>query len=592
MCGIAGFISEINIEDDILEAVADSLKHRGPDAYGVFNIPGSNTCMVHTRLSFFDLSDKGNQPMHFQELGLTISYNGEVYNFREIRKELEQKGYTFISDSDTEVVLKAWHAWGTKSIDRFKGMFAFAIYDSKNKKLHLVRDRFGIKPLYYTHQKNTFGFASELKALRASGLFQMDTDWSAVCDFMVYRYVPSPKSIYENVHKLPPAHYLEYDTVANTTAIHEYWKLESGNKKDPKGELPAMVDEFLRKSVQRHSRADVPVGMFLSGGYDSSAIAAYLKQNNYPHAQAFSIGFENWERSEHQYAQIVANHLDIPLQSQLLDATSLDYVDEMPQVYDEPIADISIVPTYLVSKLARKNVKAVLSGEGADEIFGGYWWQKEYYRITHPKSIKGKIKQLINGKADPVKFYADAASMGEFNVDELKKLLHPDLHQYIPEDPLWFYRKHLKKEWSPLKQMQYMDIKCFMAELILVKVDRASMANSLEVRVPFLDHELFETIFSYHEDAYYKSEVKKYCLHENIKGKLPQSIINREKQGFVGPDQYYMKKDFYSKVFQQSKLKKQGTFSDDYLDHLMNKPYDWRKWKIAVMDKWFDKWMA
>ncbi|MEX2590026.1 MAG: asparagine synthase (glutamine-hydrolyzing), partial [Chitinophagales bacterium] len=359
MCGIAGFISEINIEDDILEAVADSLKHRGPDAYGFFNIPGSDTCMVHTRLSFFDLSDKGNQPMHFPELGLTISYNGEVYNFRKIRKELEQKGYAFISDSDTEVVLKAWHAWGTKSIDRFKGMFAFAIYDSKNKKLHLVRDRFGIKPLYYTHQKNTFGFASELKALRASGLFQMDTDWSAVCDFMVYRYVPSPKSIYENVHKLPPAHYLEYDTVANTTAIHEYWKLESGSKKDPKGELPAMVDEFLRKSVQRHSRADVPVGMFLSGGYDSSAIAAYLKQNNYPHAQAFSIGFENWDKSEHQYAQIVADHLEFPLQSQLLDASSLDFVDEMPQVYDEPIADISIVPTYLVSKLARKNVKAV-----------------------------------------------------------------------------------------------------------------------------------------------------------------------------------------------------------------------------------------
>lgn len=592
MCGIAGFISGKKIEEQTLLSVVDSLKHRGPDGQGVFKIPGSNVSMVHTRLSFFDLSDKGKQPMYFPELNLTISYNGEIYNFREIRKQLEQIGYDFISDSDTEVILKAWHAWGEKSIDHFKGMFAFAIYDNSKKKLFLVRDRFGIKPLYYSLQKGTFGFASELKALKASGLFQMDCDWSAFCDFMVYRYVPSPKSIYKDVSKLPPAHYLEYDVDKNSLEIREYWKLNSGNKKDPKSELPEIVGSFLQKSVERHSRADVPVGMFLSGGYDSSAIAAYLKENNYPDAQAFSIGFQNWDRSEHQYAQIVADHLGIKLHSQLLNASSLDYVDEMPQVYDEPIADISIVPTYLVSQLARKNVKAVLSGEGADEIFGGYWWQKEYYRVTHPKSLKSKLSQLINGKADPVKFYADAASMGEFNIDELKKLLHPDLHSYIPEDPLWFYRKHLKKELSPLKQMQYMDIKCFMAELILVKVDRASMANSLEVRVPFLDHELFETIFSYHEDAYYKPDVKKYCLHENIKDKLPQSIINRDKQGFVGPDSYYMDKGFYKAVFNNSMLSAKGLISPGYLESLMEEEYDWRKWKIAVMDKWYGKWMS
>lgn len=590
MCGIAGFITKKEITDSTLLAISDSLINRGPDAQGKLKIPETDIYLIHTRLSFFDLSDNAKQPMYFPEIGLSISYNGEIYNFQEIKTLLEHKGYTFSTKSDTEVILKAWHAWGVKAIDQLKGMFAFCIYNHKEKKMFLVRDRFGIKPLYYSQQLGVFAFASELKAFHASKLLILETDWSAVCDFLTYRYIPSPKSIYKNVYKLEPAHYLEYDIETTRTKIHEYWKLESGDKRDTKGELPSIVNQFLEKSIKQHVKADVPVGMFLSGGYDSSAIAAYLKQSNYAHIKAFSIGFENWDSSEDKYAEIVAKHLNIPIKKEILNADSINYIGDMPQIYDEPIADISIVPTYLVSKLASQNVKAVLSGEGADEIFGGYWWQKEFYKLSHPKSFKEKFKNYFS-KIDTVEFYAKSASMGEFNKLELKSLLHPDLHKHIPEDSLWFYRKHFKKELSPLKQIQYMDIKCFMAELILVKVDRASMANSLEVRVPFLDHELFETIFSYHEDEYYKPEVKKYCLYENIKNKLPDSILNREKQGFVGPDKYYMEKDFYIELFKNSKLKKAEIFSRKYLDDLELEDYNWRKWKIAVLDNWYKKWV-
>jgi len=588
MCGIAGFVSEKPLDEKVLSEVANSLIHRGPDAQQFLQIPSSKVSFVHTRLSFLDLSEKGNQPMHFPELGLTITYNGEVYNFPEIKQELEQKGHQFITSTDTEVILKAWHAWGEKAVDKFSGMFAFAIYDSNDEQLYLARDRFGIKPLYYGMQNGIFAFASELKAFHASRLFQMEVDWSAVCDYFVYRYVPSPKSIYNDFQKLPPAHLLKFDVNTKKIAIREYWKLESGDQKDVKDQLPEMVGEILERSVRIHNRADVPVGAFLSGGYDSSAILTYLKDIA-KNPIAFSIGFKNWENSEDQFAEIVADHLKVKLKKEILDETSLSVTKLMPLVYDEPIADISIIPTYLVSKLARKDVKAVMSGEGADEIFGGYWWQKEFYRLNKPEKFKDRIKTIFK-KADPLQFYADAASMGNYDREGLKKMLHPDLHQYIPDDPLWFYRKYLKQELSPLKQMQYMDIKCFMAELILVKVDRASMANSLELRVPFLDHKLFELIFSYTETEYYKPDITKYLLCRNIEYKLPKAILNRGKQGFVGPDRYYMERDFYRGIFEHSSLQKDRMVSQNYLDSLLQEDYDWKKWKVAVFDNWFGKW--
>lgn len=582
MCGIAGVVGKI-LNNEEWKNILNTLKHRGPDFQQYLYFERYQVGLAHTRLSFLDLSAQAHQPMYFSDLGLCITYNGEVYNYLEIQKKLKAKGYHFNTKSDTEVVLKAWHCWGTEAIHHFKGMFAFCMYDLTRQKMYLVRDRFGIKPLYYTHQNKIFGFASELKALQAVKCFEWNIDWSSVCDFLIYRYVPSPKSIFNKTYKVPPAHYVEYDLASSKINVKEYWQLHSDNKITKPETLAEQVNEIVYNSIKQHAIADVPIGSFLSGGYDSSAILYYLKQLKYP-TQAFSIGFKNWEKSEHQYAQIVAQHLQVPLLTHLLDENSLQYAEGMPRVYDEPIADISTLPTFLVSKLAAQSVKAVMSGEGADELFGGYWWQKKFYALHHPLSWKEKWN-LLWKKPDTVLFYAEAHSMGKFGDSELKDLLHPDLHSFIPEQPYWFYERHLQKKWSPLKQVQYLDIKCFMAELILVKVDRASMAHSLEARVPFLDHELFETVFAHHESVYFNPKFNKYLLYHNLKNHLPSSILQREKQGFVGPDSYYMNNEFYKN--QKSRLCATQKFNAEIFQKLMLQEYDWRKWKLDVLEKWY-----
>ena len=335
--------------------------------------------------------------------------------------------------------------------------------------------------------------------------------------------------------------------------------------------------------------ADVPVGSFLSGGYDSSTLVAYMDQLGQKPA-TFSIGFSKWEKSEDHFAKIVANHLNVPNESVVADETSLRLVDRMAVVYDEPIADISIVPTYMVSQLARSRVKAVLSGEGADELFGGYTWQHDFFNQQYPSSVLDKLKRKLF-KNDPVNYYANAMAMGWFDREELKKMLHPDLHQHIPEDVHWFYRQHFKKEVSPLKSIQYMDVKCFMGELVLTKIDRASMANSLEVRVPFLDHRLFEYVFSLNEKAYFKKEQTKYLLYKNIEKQLPQEILERKKQGFVGPDSYYMDLNWYKDQLKNSKLVALNIVNQQYIDDLFTESYNWKLWKLLIMEKWVQQWV-
>lgn len=589
MCGIVGYLSTSKTASlEELELACKSLNHRGPDAMGVQMI-NPHLGFGHTRLSFLDLSNYGNQPMSTIDESVWISYNGEVYNFKEIREELENH-HTFRGTSDTEVILAAYQCWGMAMLKKIKGMFAFAIYDKAQQKLFLVRDQFGIKPLYYHLKENTLIFGSELKALHQFKAFQAKIDYTSFCDYFVYRYVPSPKTIWEDTYKVPPAHYLQIDVQSFETELIEYWTLSAVNEDTSEADLITFTNNSLKNSITQHNRADVPVGSFLSGGYDSSAIVAYLKEQHQEPA-TFSIGFSEWEKSEDHFASIVAKHLSLPNKRIVADLASLNLIDKMPQVYDEPIADISIIPTFIVSQLASKDVKAVMSGEGADELFGGYHWQKEFYGLNNPVGFVNKIKRLFT-KPDTLMFYANAMSMGSFDKDELKKMLHPKLHKHIPQDSYWFYKKHLRSDLSPLKRIQYLDMKCFMGELVLTKVDRASMANSLEVRVPFLDTTLFKTIFQTSEDLYYKKDITKYLLHENIKDKLPQEILDRNKQGFVGPDEYYMNKEWYRKQLEESVLVKCEIIRQEYIDSLLQKDYDWKIWKILVMEKWFRYWQA
>lgn len=590
MCGIVGYISlHKKIDSTVFEQMLNTLEHRGPDDFGVFYSHVQNIALGHRRLSFIDLSSAGKQPLCNVQKNIWVTFNGEIYNYLELKKELESD-YVFRTNTDTEVLIAAYEKWGVKFVSKLKGMFAFALYDEIKQKMFLFRDRFGIKPLYYYINDGVLIFASEIRAIIASKLTSKTIDFSAFSDYFVYRYIPSPKTIWNDIKKIPPAHYLEIDTQSLTSTIHEYWQLFSDDNTVNTKELIKEVNAILINSVSEHLRADVPIGSFLSGGYDSSALAMYMKQLGCT-PETFSIGFSNWDKSEHLFAKIVADYLEIPNEGVIADKKSLELVDLMPTIYDEPIADISIVPTYMVSKLAKRKVKAVLSGEGADEIFGGYTWQHDFFQLSYPETVLKKVKSIFQS-SDTVGFYAQAMAMGWFDKEELQKMLHPNLHQFIPEDVHWFYRKHFRTDLSPLKSIQYLDIKCFMAELVLTKIDRASMANSLEVRVPFLDHTIIEKIFKLDEKQYFKEAQTKYLLFENLKGKLPNEILERKKQGFVGPDSYYMDMNFYRRELKNCKLVEFKVINQEYLDGLLKETYNWKLWKILIMEKWFSMWVV
>jgi len=590
MCGILGHIKlEGEIDEQLFAEMLHTLAHRGPDGEGVFISENRQIALGHKRLSFIDLSDSGKQPFISTNEQIIVSFNGEIYNYLELKDELS-KEYNFITNSDTEVIIAAYIAWGISFIDRLKGMFAIALIDRSIKQLFLIRDRFGIKPLYYGFTSNQLVFASELKAILKAKVFEKEINKSALADYFVYRYIPSPKTIWNSLYKVAPANYLKIDLVTFKTEVNEYWKLSGDDKKPSIGQLTETTKQLLLTSVKLHVRADVPIGSFLSGGYDSSALVLWMTELGLK-PYTFSIGFDQWNKSEDQFAKIVADHLAVPNDSTIANTDSLMLVDKMAEVYDEPIADISIVPTYLVSELARRRVKAVVSGEGADELFGGYTWQHDYFNQKYTVGFIQQLKNLLR-PSDPVQFYAQSLAMGWFDDKELKNLLHPDYHAAIPEDVHWFYRANYKPDLSPMKAIQHMDIKCFMGELVLTKIDRASMANSLEVRVPFLDHHLFETIFSTDEEIYLSKNQTKKILFNSIKEGLPKEILDRKKQGFVGPDSYYMDIEYYKRELLNSNLVKYNVINKSYLDTLLKESYNWKLWKILIMEKWFSYWMV
>lgn len=590
MCGILGHIKlEGEIDEQLFAEMLQTLAHRGPDGEGVFISENRQIALGHKRLSFIDLSDSGKQPFISTNEQIIVSFNGEIYNYLELKDELS-KEYNFITNSDTEVIIAAYIAWGISFIDRLKGMFAIALIDRSIKQLFLIRDRFGIKPLYYGFTSNQLVFASELKAILKAKVFEKEINKSALADYFVYRYIPSPKTIWNSLYKVAPANYLKIDLVTFKTEVNEYWKLSGDDKKPSIGQLTETTKQLLLTSVKLHVRADVPIGSFLSGGYDSSALVLWMTELGLK-PYTFSIGFDQWNKSEDQFAKIVADHLAVPNDSTIANTDSLMLVDKMAEVYDEPIADISIVPTYLVSELARRKVKAVVSGEGADELFGGYTWQHDYFNQNYNVGFIQQLKNLLR-PSDPVQFYAQSMAMGWFDDKELRNLLHPDYHAAIPKDVHWFYRANYKPDLSPMKAIQHMDIKCFMGELVLTKIDRASMANSLEVRVPFLDHHLFETIFSTDEEIYLSKNQTKKILFNSIKEGLPKEILDRKKQGFVGPDSYYMDIEYYKRELLNSNLVKYNVINKSYLDTLLKESYNWKLWKILIMEKWFSYWMV
>ena len=585
MCGIIGKIdTEKSINKEEFIAQRDIMINRGPDNHGVLFLNCDQIALGFRRLSIIDLSSNANQPLSNETNTVYILCNGEIYNYKELKSSLTKLGHFFKTSSDIEAVLHGYEEWGYDVLNRLVGMFAFAIYDSNKRIFFIARDRFGVKPLYYLKTFKKFMFSSSLKSLSIEKDVDIKINPESIINYLVYRYVPSPDSIYTHCSKIEPAHYLIVDEKLNLSKVC-YWKLNYSALKIDLSSAVSRAGELLQQSVSCHLESDVPVGSFLSGGFDSSAIVTIMKSLGY-NPTTFSIGFKDWDNSEHKYAQLLTENLNIENKIKMLESNGDFLSNEIINSLDEPIADISIIPTYYVSKLASKYVKAVFSGEGADELFGGYDWYYKSYRSIQSKPFINRIFQ--SDKKTAFNIYCEYAEMGKFSKDLIKKIISPEYWSFIPDSPFWFYQKHLDTSLPLPKMLQYLDIKTFMAELVLVKIDRLSMSNSLEARVPFLDHRLAEFLFSLHPSVYFNPKFLKFILYKIIEEKVPKEIISREKQGFVGPDKYYNNTNYYINELEDKKGVFYNYFSKNFLSSNLSNFNQWHLWKLFILKKWMN----
>jgi asparagine synthase (glutamine-hydrolysing) len=561
MCGIAGLVRGGASDEAAVGRMNDALMHRGPDDAGLRSWPDHGVTMGQRRLSIIDLSPLGRNPMANEDGSVWIVYNGEVYNFQALRRELEQLGHTFRSHCDTEVVLHAYEEWGDDHVHRLRGMFAYAIYDRRpgrssggRFRLLLVRDRLGIKPLFYYARPGCFAFASEIKGLLACDGVDREIDWTALYDFLTYLYIPAPKTAYAHIRKLPPAHLLVLDERGVT--VREYWTLRTG------GVTPALtpedgarlVGETLERVVRDHLVSDVPLGVLLSGGVDSSAVTALASGAASPALRTFSAGFDVEEHSELEYAGLVAAHCRTRHTERVVGRESLDRM--LPRVlglYDEPFADTSAIPTYYITAAAGEHVKVLLSGDGGDEVFAGYNWYSAWLRRQGFDRIplapwrerlrpladwwpQGRRGKGILGDLSRSGLGRYAALMELFSPGQKRGLLSASRAREFEEyDDYWYFRQFWREDLEPLARMQYLDLKTFLPDDILTKVDRASMASSVEVRPPLLDHELVELVFNMPSSWHVRGGEQKWLLKRATEGRLPSAVISRGKKGFSVP---------------------------------------------------------
>ncbi|MES2679800.1 MAG: asparagine synthase (glutamine-hydrolyzing) [Bacteroidota bacterium] len=550
MCGIFGHIDNKGPDTALCHASLNTLTHRGPDQMGEYF--DEHIFLGHRRLSILDLSENGRQPM---DSGQTvISINGEIYNYQALKKELQTK-YTFKSHSDSEVVLFGYEEWGLETLlNKIDGMYAIVIYDKLKQVVHLAKDRYGIKPLYYTNRNNTFSWASELKAIvMHAGEEHLDIDYTAVYDYLTYLYIPTPKTLYKDIFKLPPAHVLSYDIASGIHKIKKYWDLPVSENKITEQEAAEKVTALISNSVKEQLISDVPVGFFLSGGIDSSIVVSAASEFK-KDAHTYSIGFEEPSQNETQYAKIVADLFKTHHHIKLLkrsDASKM--IQRMKIWYDEPYADTSALPSYQVSALAKEKSTVVLTGDGGDELFGGYDW---YTRFNKYKNQRLPLLSFLKGPLTTIRNRYSDSFAGRV-ADQLENRVCNDLELYakllggllkhektkyrkqwgIPDDynDYWYFEKFYKPDLGPMKKLQYLDFHTYLHDDIFTKVDRVSMAASLECRVPFMKKELVEFAFSLPEDILYAGGNLKGLLKIAYKNILPHEILSRKKRGFNIP---------------------------------------------------------
>jgi len=547
MCGIAGIYNPKGVDQDVLKRMSDSIAHRGPDSDGFF--VQDNFGLAHRRLSIIDLSTAANQPIFSQNGRYAIVYNGEVYNHKEIAKELPIQLKTH---SDTEVILEAFAHWGPKMVNRLNGMFAIAIFDKLEEKLYLFRDRMGIKPLFIYRKNGVLAFGSELKALTAlKNQLGFTLNREAIPYFLHLGYIPQPITIYNEVEKFASGNWAVFD--GETLKTECYWNPAdkiSATVFSDETEAKQQLEKLLKASVKKRLMSDVPFGTFLSGGVDSSLVTALAQEESSENLKTFSIGFENSKHDESKYARQVAEHLGTEhFEYKVTEKNALDLVGDILTQYDEPYADSSAIPTMLVSKMARQEVTMTLSGDGGDELFMGYGAYKWANRLSSPliHALRKPIGTALSfgndrqrraanlfqySSSDNLAAHIFSQEQYLFSKSELDQLV-VNLGQI--DFPLLGQSTKLNRQLSPAESQAFFDLEFYLKDDLLTKVDRASMRYSLETRVPLLDHEIVEYALNLDERLKIKNGTQKYLLKQVLYDRIPKEIFDRPKWGFSIP---------------------------------------------------------
>ncbi|BFT29625.1 amidotransferase 1, exosortase A system-associated [Alteromonas sp. D210916BOD_24] len=568
MCGIAGFSLFNHSEGGLpaLDAMHNAIYHRGPDASGTYLDDSVGLC--HRRLSILDLSEAGSQPMFSQDNNLVIVFNGEIYNFLELRESLTAQGVTFKSHTDTEVILALYAREGIKCLDKLNGMFAFALWDKVKKQLFIARDRLGKKPLYYYSQNGRFAFGSEIKAILALNDIPRKIRLDAVYDFFAYQYVPDPKSIFEHIHKLPPAHYMIVNEAG--FSLHEYWDLSfKHTSHESETTHIQQLKALLEKATQQRMISDVPLGAFLSGGVDSSGVVAMMAEASNSPVKTCTIGFDDEKFNEADFAREIAKKYNTEHHEFTVSQNVADRLEHIVSFFDEPFADPSLVPTFFVSELARKVVTVALAGDGGDEMFAGY----EKYSIDHVENqLRNKFPRIVRQRLFPrlsqmaglipgvlgkkakslLTTLSTTPAMGFYITNSMitdemwSSLVTNEVKQQLQDyHPSHYTLDNYHKADGPdhLSKILYTDIKTYMTGGVLVKVDRMSMANSLEVRAPILDYHVAEFAAALPSSQKFNKGTKKYLLKKVFEPYIPDALLHRKKMGFSTPIDTWFRED-------------------------------------------------
>lgn len=637
MCGIAGFIDfNQKSSQEVLENMTNILEHRGPDdkGYKLWNKEKMSIGFGHRRLSIIDLSPLGHQPMFSKNGRWAIVFNGEVYNYKEIQAELIALGYQFASNSDTEVIINAFDCWGEKAVHKFIGMFAFVLYDMRDNQILIFRDRAGVKPLYYYWKDGLFLFASELKSFHQHPAFRKVIDIDAVALYFSYSYIPAPHTIFKDTHKLIPGHSLTISLDTKKMTTQKYWDVYDYYAKPAlkitKEDAKEQTRDLLKSACEYRMVADVPVGVFLSGGYDSSIVAALLQKDRTEKIKTYTIGYEDKRFNEATYAKEVANVLGTdhteyycPVQD------AVDILLQQPFYYDEPFWDSSAIPTTIVSQMARKSVTVALSADGGDETFAGY--QRYDFIVRQQKYLKfipnslGTLSANIMSWFNPENIpltkniynfnsrYAKVINLLQNNttIKSYKSFITYTSDQDIVdliEKPFTFPTTAMDElpysgqKGDVIQSMLALDYKTYMVDDILTKVDRATMSTSLEGREPLLDHRLIEFAAQLPSKFKYDNGIKKLILKEITHDYLPEKLMDRPKMGFAAPIQTWFKepmgRDLLRHYLDGNKIEAQGILNSRKVSNLLNayldgKTVDFNQiWLLLMFQMWYEKWMA